>query len=150
MENYMDRKMKEKQGLPTKPFSFAPSSIYRTTFQQPSSFFSPPPKTWTLPTTGAYKTRTKPEPSSRVSREKPTNPSLHNSPESSPERQQSASQEKQAIPEKEYLQDAQDPYSQFTVKLRPANESGYSSSSGSEENQSETSLEAFEEEREYD
>ncbi|RDX66831.1 hypothetical protein CR513_54356, partial [Mucuna pruriens] len=150
MENYMDRKMKEKQGIPTEPFPFAPFSIYRTTFQQPSTFFSPPPKTWTLPTIGAYRTRTKLESSSRVSREKPTNPSLHNSPESSPERQRSSSQEKQAIPEKEYLQDAQDPYSQFTIKLRPTNESGYNSSSGSKENQSMTSSEASEEEGEYD
>ncbi|RDX66834.1 hypothetical protein CR513_54359, partial [Mucuna pruriens] len=120
MENYMDRKMKEKQ------------------------------ESWILPTTGAYRTRTKLESSSRVSREKPTNPSLHNSPESSLERQRSSSQEKQAIPEKEYLQDAQDPYSQFTVKLCPTNESRYNSSSGSKENQSVTSSEASEEEGEYD
>ncbi|RDX80469.1 hypothetical protein CR513_38976, partial [Mucuna pruriens] len=141
MENYMDRKMKEKQGLPTEPFSFVPSSIYRTTFQQPSSFFNPPPKTWILPTVGAYRTRTKPKSSSKVSRGKSTNQSSHNSPESSPERQPFSSQEKQAIPEKEYLQDAQDPYSQFMVKLHSV-ESEYSSSSNSSE--------ATEEEEEYD
>ncbi|RDX83587.1 hypothetical protein CR513_35476, partial [Mucuna pruriens] len=109
MENYIERKMKEKQGLPPDPYAFVPSSIYRSTFQQPSSsFFSPSQKTWTLPTATAYQTRTRPESS------------------------------------------LGDPYSQFTIKLCPVDESGYNNSSRTEDTQSEQSSEIFEESKEYD
>ncbi|RDX61624.1 hypothetical protein CR513_60128, partial [Mucuna pruriens] len=151
MENYIDRKMKEKQGRPTEPFSFVPTSNYRTTFQQPSSaFFSPSPKTWTLPTAGAYRIRTKPESISGISREKPTNQSLHNSPESSPERQLPSSHEKQTIPEKDDFLNSQDPHSQFTVKLCPVDEPGYSSPLDTKESQSEVSSENYEEGEKYE
>ncbi|RDY09254.1 hypothetical protein CR513_06401, partial [Mucuna pruriens] len=140
MENYIEKKMKEKQGLPPDPYAFVPSSIYRSTFQQPSSSFF----------TIAYRTRTRLESSSGVSIPKPSNQSLDNSLESSPERPPPSSQEKQTIPGKNDFQDSQDPYSQLTIKLRPADESGYNSSSGTEDTQSEPSSEISEESKEYD
>ncbi|RDX88096.1 hypothetical protein CR513_30351, partial [Mucuna pruriens] len=130
--------MKETQDLPPYPYAFISSSLptYRTLFQQPSSsLFSSPQKTWTLPTTSAYRTRTKPESSSRFSIPKTSDRSPKDSPESSPERPPLSSLEKQTISKKYDFQDSQDPYSQFTIKLCSADESRYDNSSDTEDTQ---------------
>ncbi|RDX90392.1 hypothetical protein CR513_27747, partial [Mucuna pruriens] len=143
LDNYIERKMKERQDLPPDPYAFIPSSLptYRTPFQQPSSsLFSSPQKTWTLPTASAYRTRTKLESSSGIFIPKTSNQSPKDSPESSPERPPPSSLEKQTISKKDDFHDSQDPYSQFTIKLCSVDESN---------TQPESSSEVSEEDKDY-
>ncbi|RDX82733.1 hypothetical protein CR513_36434, partial [Mucuna pruriens] len=149
LDNYIERKMKERQDLPPDPYSFIPSSlpIYRTPFQQPSSsLFSSPQKTWTLPTATAYRTRTKPKSKSRVYIPKTSNQSPKDSPESSPERSSLSSLEKQTISKKDDFQDSQDPYN--TEDTQPESSSEISEE-GKDYVQPESSSENSEENKDY-
>ncbi|RDX69503.1 hypothetical protein CR513_51374, partial [Mucuna pruriens] len=134
--------MKERQDLPPNPYAFIPPT-YQTPFQHPSSsLFSPPQKTWTLPTASAYRTRTKPESNSGVFIPKTLDQSPKDSQESSPERPPLSSLEK-TISKKDNFQDSQDPY----------NTQPESSSEISEEDkdyvQPESSSETSEENKDY-